>query len=363
MFVVIGAGIAGLAASIALAEAGPVVVLERRGEDAANAGAGIQIAPNAVKALSVLGALEDVARVATAPEALVVRAPEQAAPLVRLPYGPAIVARYGAPYYTLSRAALHGALLAAALRRGVVVRHDHAARHVHQTDTGCTVAGAEMDAALVVAADGVNSSTRRALVGDAPRDTGWIAWRGTGDTAGGTTELVMGSGHHLVRYALSDEDANYVLVAPQKSRGPAGIARTPTGRLIADVAQWTPWPIAVRPRHVFAAGRVAFIGDAAHAMVPFLAQGAAMALEDAAILKLAVAALGPTPAALARYADARRPRTRRIAAMSEQQGSVYHLPFPLDRVRNATMRTLGPRAILRRVDPVYAWSVPEDGIA
>mgnify|MGYP000064823854 FL=1 len=72
----------------------------------------------------------------------------QAAPLVRLPYGPAIVARYGAPYYTLSRAALHGALLAAALRRGVVVPHDPAARHVHQTDTGCTVAGAEMDAAL-----------------------------------------------------------------------------------------------------------------------------------------------------------------------------------------------------------------------
>ncbi len=356
MFVVIGAGIAGLAASLALVDFGPVVVLERRAADAANAGAGIQISPNAVKALAALGAAEDVSRVAHAPEALIVRAPGQSAALVRVAYGKAISDRYGAPYYTASRAGLHGALLAAALRRGVVVRYDRPVQHLSQSAASCIVSGADVEAKLVVAADGVNSRTRQGLLGDAPRATGWIAWRGTGNTAGQATELIMGSGHHVVRYALTSTDANCVLIASEKSRGPSGIARTPTGPLVADVAEWTPWPIAVRPRHAFASGRVAFIGDAAHAMLPFLAQGAAMALEDAACLKLAVAEHGPTPEAVAHYAAARRPRTRRIAAMSEQQGQVYHLPFPLDRMRNLAMRRLGPRAVMSRVDPVYSWT-------
>ncbi|WP_162409219.1 FAD-dependent monooxygenase [Acuticoccus sediminis] len=356
MFVVIGAGIAGLAAALALADFGEVLVLERRAEEAANAGAGIQIAPNAFKALTVLGAQEDVASVGTRPDALVVRAAGQDRPLVRLPYGEAMVERYGAPYFTLSRSALHKALLTACLRRGVVVRYDRPIQSVRQTADHCTVDGAAVEASLVVAADGVNSATRHALTGDAPVATGWIAWRGMGSRSGQSTELILGAGHHLVRYGLNDADANCVLVAHEKDRGPAAIAGTQMGAAIADVTQWTPWPISVRPNHVFGAGRVAFAGDTAHAMLPFLAQGAAMALEDAACLKRAVADHGATPEAVSRYGAMRQARTRRLAAMSEQQGRIYHMAFPLDRIRNAAMRRLGPSAILKRVDTVYSWS-------
>ncbi|ORE95860.1 monooxygenase [Stappia sp. 22II-S9-Z10] len=358
MFVVVGAGIAGLAASLALAEFGEVHVLERRAPDAANAGAGIQISPNAVKALARIGAAAAVTAVAHTPDALVVRAAGRRGAITTLPYGSAMLTRYGAPYLTASRAALHGALLAAALKRGVKVHYDRNVRQVRRYDDHCAVDGVDMEARLVIAADGVNSAIRHAIVGDAPRSTGWIAWRGLGDTSGAATELVMAPGHHLVRYALTDADANCVLVAPEKSRGPGGIARTHTGPLIADVGRWAPWPIAVRPRHVFAAGRVGFIGDAAHAMVPFMAQGAAMALEDAAVLAHAVAAHGPTPAALTAYADARAPRTRRIAAMSTEQGQIYHMPFPLNLARDQTMKTLGPRMLHRRTDPVYRWTAP-----
>lgn len=357
MFVVVGAGIAGLAAALALADFGAVRILERRAEEAANSGAGIQISPNAVKALAVLGAAEDVTARAARPAALHVRVPQASEPLVRLPYGTSIAERYGAPYLTASRAALHAGLLAAVARRGIPIHYGLALRTFTAGADHCRVPGVEGEARLIVAADGINSQARRTLIGDAPRPTGWIAWRGMGRGAPGeATELVMGAGHHLVRYALGAEEANCVLVAKEAARGPAGIARTATGPLIADVAHWTPWPIAVRPRHHFAAGRVAFVGDAAHAMLPFLAQGAAMALEDAACLKRAVASLGPTPEALSRYAAERRPRTRQVAAMSEQQGTIYHLPFPLDRIRNATMRRLGPAALVQRVEPVYAWS-------
>lgn len=356
MFVVVGAGIAGLAAALALADHGEVTVLERRAEAAANAGAGIQISPNAVKALTVLGAADDVAARARTPSALHVRVPQSSDPIVRLPYGAAIAERFGAPYLTASRAGLHTGLMEAVNRRGIVIRYDRPLRSLTHAPDQCRVPGVDGAARLVIAADGINSQTRRVVVGDAPRPSGWIAWRGMGEPSGEATELIMGAGHHLVRYTLGADDANCVLVAKEASRGPAGIARTATGPLIADVSQWAPWPIATRPRHVFASGRVGFIGDAAHAMLPFLAQGAAMALEDAAALKRALDSLGPTPAALQLYAAERRPRTRRVAAMSEQQGTIYHLPFPLDRARNIAMRRLGPAALVQRIEPIYAWT-------
>lgn len=358
MIVVVGAGIAGLASALALAEAGEVLVLERRSRIAANAGAGIQLSPNAVKALRSLGAADGVAASAHPPDGLVVRTAAPDASVVRLSYRPLMEERYGASYLTASRLGLHDALSACVAERGIEIRYDAVVTTVREDGGGCIVDGCEGRADLVIAADGVNSAVRRAVVGDAPRPTGWVAWRGRGHANGADTELVLGSGHHLVRYALNDREANCVLIASERGRGVTGVARTPTGRLMADVADWTPWPIAVRPHHAFARGRVGFVGDSAHAMLPFLAQGAAMALEDAAVLAVAVAAHGPTPHALAHYAATRRARTVAIAAKSQRQGSIYHLPFPFDRARNLAMRRLGPDAILARVDPIYGWTPP-----
>lgn len=358
MIVVAGGGIAGLASALALSPFDEVLVLERRSEGAANAGAGIQLSPNAMKALGALGVGERVRAVAAAPEGLTVRAAGRRDPVVRVPYGEAMAGRYGAPYLTASRSALHGALLAAVCEQPrITLRHDTAVRQVAPRQGGVTVGGVEDRARLLVAADGVGSPVRGALVGDRPRETGWIAWRGRGPAAAGRdTELFMAPGHHLVRYALDDGDDNCVLVAPERGRDPGTLALTPTGRHLTDVADWTPWPMRVRPRHVFRAGRVAFAGDAAHAMLPYLAQGGAMALEDAATLGQAVGAHGIGEDALAAYAAARAPRTRRLATQAERQGIVYHLPLPLALARDTAMRRLGPQAVLSRVDWIYRWN-------
>lgn len=346
MIVVVGAGIGGLAAALAAADHGEVLVLERRDETAANAGAGIQLSPNAVKALRVLGVEAAVLAAAARPEGLVIRAAGRRAPLVRVDYS-AFPARYGAPSVTIARGALHAALLATVrarpeitLRFNVpVTRRDGAGLPEHN-----------LHPRLLVVADGVGS----ALAGGAAQDTGAVAWRGRGSGSGRDTVLTLGSGAHLVRYGIGDGD-NVVFVTG-RTRDPAAFAASPIGPDLADVSGWTPWPIRVRARHVFTRGPVAFLGDAAHAMPPYLAQGGAMALEDAAVLKLALAADGPTEAALARYAALRAPRTRRVAADTARQGVLYHLPPPLSSGRDAVMSRLGPRAVLARVDWLYGWT-------
>lgn len=358
MIVIVGGGIAGLACALALSDVADVLVVERRAAIAANAGQGIQLSPNAVKALRVLGAEEAVRAVATAPTGLTIRSAGRSAPVVRVPYDGA-EARYGAPYLTASRAALHDALAdAARARPSVTLAFDTRVRRVASRGGRVHVEGLDAPADLVVAADGVRSDLRAALVGDAPQETGWIAWRGRGRPAGGDTELVMASGHHLVRYALSEEDDNCVLVARERGRKPEALAKTSSGAHLADVADFMPWPMRTRPRHVFRAGPVALAGDAAHAMLPFLAQGGAMALEDAAVLRWAVRSHGIGNAALAAYDAARRPRTRRVAAQSDSQGGIYHLALPFCLARDEVMRRLGPDAVRRRVDWIYRWSPP-----
>jgi salicylate hydroxylase len=111
----------------------------------------------------------------------------------------------------------------------------------------------------------------------------------------------------------------------------------------------------VRPRHVFRAGPVAFTGDAAHAMLPFLAQGGAMAIEDAAVLGAAVARHGPGSQALAAYESARAARVRDVARQAERQGGIYHMAIPFSLARDAAMRHLGPDAVRARVDWIYRW--------
>ena len=409
MIVVAGAGIAGLAAAIALADQGDVLILERRGEGEASAGAGIQLSPNAMHALAALGAADAVAARAAAPTGLAIAAAGRSTPIARIDYA-ALAARYGAPYLTIARADLYEALLEVAhARSSIEIRYGAA----FESTARQTHAGLAGNPALLVGADGVHSALRRASVGDEPNATELLAWRARSHTdvrrdpphedgsaqavpsAGERdTRLTLARGRHLVRYALSARndcghgarnsrasdrtptgspnaqeetpsqasDArgdNLVLVTDARVANPSAMGG-PLASLIVDAGEWTPWPIRVRRSHVFQAGPVAFVGDASHAMLPFLAQGGAMALEDAAVLSAAVRAHGLCEGALAAYATARRDRVARIASLSRRQGLIYHLAPPLSLARDALLGRLGSDLVRARLDFIYRWRPPSE---
>ncbi|GAB5376069.1 MAG: FAD-dependent monooxygenase [Acuticoccus sp.] len=359
MILVVGAGIAGLSAALALAPFGDVVVVERRSDAAANAGAGIQLSPNAIKALAAIGARETVAARASAPAGLTIRAAGRPAPLTRLDYG-AMDATFGAPYLTASRADLAAGLLAAvAAQPAITLRYDCALEALEAAPGGgWRAAGLDATPDFVVVADGVGSPLRGQLIGDAPRATPFVAWRGSAaDEGSADTELTMATGCHLVRYALANRRDNIVFIT-KGARHPATITAGPMAAPLAAVTDWTPWPIRVRPRARFALDRGVLIGDAAHAMPPFLAQGGAMAIEDAAVLGAMVTRHGLGATAAVAYEGERQARINRLAAQTGRQGGIYHLPVPLSLPRDMAMRRLGAAGILSRVGWIYGWQPP-----
>ncbi|MEM0906766.1 MAG: FAD-dependent monooxygenase, partial [Pseudomonadota bacterium] len=258
---VVGAGIAGLCAALALRPHAEVLVLERRSHVAANAGAGIQLSPNAIKALDVIGAREVVEAHSTAPRGLHIGAAGRRAPLAEIDYG-LMEKRFGAPYRTASRAGLHEALLIAAAQAGITICFDTTVDTLEPSGTGWVIPDAGAGdrggisarnggiAPLVIAADGVSSALRQRMLDDTPTETGACAWRGTAPMAEGEssfTRLTLSRQCHLVRYVLPDARDNAVFVS-SLSRPPANLGDNPITTALTGVSQWVPWPIKVQPK-------------------------------------------------------------------------------------------------------------------
>jgi salicylate hydroxylase len=390
--VIAGAGIGGLTAALALAARGFRIVLLEQAERLEEAGAGIQLSPNASRILIDLGVGGRLAPLAMPPEAICVHT-ARGRDLVRMPLGRAAEVFYGAPYWMVHRGDLQGALLATALSHpdialelgakveefavhpnGITVEYT---RRTVATDTHCGV---------LVGADGLWSAVRRRLGDDRPpRPAGRTAWRATVPAAAVAprwrepeVHLWLGRGAHLVHYPVMGGAAvNIVAIAhdPWESMGwstpgtreevltqfPAGSWAASARDLLAIPERWLKWALYDRPplgRWGF--GPVTLLGDAAHPMLPFLAQGAAMAIEDAAVL---ADALAKTPAdperALRAYEKERRPRTARIQQAARRNGRIYHLAGPLALLRNLVMRVLvGGDLLIRRYDWIYDWRPP-----
>ncbi len=396
--IIAGGGIGGLACALALGRAGvPALVLEQA-EAFGEVGAGLQLGPNAVRVLAEWGLMTELEACAAFPSALLVRdAHDGAARLGRLRLGAAAVARHGQPYATLHRADLHGLLLAAAQRlapAGVSLRlgarlgsfeSDGAGVQVALADGNSSSNGERIDAQALIGCDGLWSRVRTQLLGARPpRATGHLAYRGmvrAADLPAALREPVvsawLGPRLHVVHYPVRGGAWFNVVAVVQGALAAGGDPRAWTheahaadlrralgpacaSELMATVDAvpgWTLWALNDRPPlrgpHEQARGRIALLGDAAHPMRPYLAQGAAMALEDAwtlgRLLQDADANTRPAsidwPALLARYARARWQRNARVQAVSRRNGVIFHARGPLRWGRDLALRLLGERLL------------------
>jgi salicylate hydroxylase len=387
--IVAGAGIGGLTASLALARQGFRVILLEKAERLEEAGAGLQLSPNASRVLIDLGLKPRLSRAVT-PEAVCLMNARNGGEIARLSLG-----GKDAPYWVIHRADLQ-----AALRDEVESHSDIELRlgcqfeDVSPHAKGLTViqrSGAvrrEELAVALIGADGIWSAVRHHLLPDVqPRFSGLIAWRGTLDATqlpreytSRRVQLWMGPRAHLVAYPISGaRQINVVAVVPGQWNRPgwsepgdaneiksafvaAGWHAIPR-MLISAVDGWRKWALFTVPGGgQWTEGTVALLGDAAHAMLPFAAQGAAMAIEDAAVLaKCITERQNESPAALSvalqRYARLRRPRVRRVQRSARQAGRIYHLAGPLALARDLVIKAMGPKRMLARQDWIYDWRI------
>ena len=373
---VAGAGIAGLTAAIALARRGWSVELCERQEVVEEVGAGIQLSPNAMAVLDRLGLAAELRGALVEPKAVAIYDAPSGTLLNHVPLGQTARSRYGSPYAVIHRADLHAGLLRAAVRQNAIRFRPGAELGQAQCDPGRVtfVAGGEAgDADILVVAEGIGSRLRREFFGHAgPQPSGRTAWRATIPLADApqaiprdVTGLWLAPGAHVVHYPLrSGGELNIVAIAADcDAARPPHHAFGDACRFLLDAAPaWRRWPLsAIDPRPPWARGRVALVGDAAHATLPSAAQGGALAIEDAWVLAAVLAGKPADPArALARYESLRRGRVARVVRQSRRNLRLYELSGAAARLRNVAIRAIPPGVHLARLDWLYGWKPAEN---
>ena len=389
-----GAGIAGLTLALALAKFGATVVVLERNKRIQEVGAGLQIGPNARRVLNQLGLERQVAAKSLEPSGIDLYPFRATRPLTTLALGPAMVQRYGVPYAVMHRADLADMLHKACKRFANIeiafgVRACDAASHLR----GVSVTADEADgrsrsvrAFAFVGADGVNSRTRTDLLGGPEAAyAGYVAWRITlpmadlnGAVAPDRTSLLFAPGYHAVCYPLPHrKQVNIALFSREKAavafgstppkapRLPWAALPSPQFDAIMKAAgtSWGYWPLSTVSTTEWHRDGIGLVGDAAHAMLPYQAQGAAMAIEDAAILAPLLMTEPDAESAFARFEALRRPRVERVRKVSVANGFAFHLEWPFTLARDAVIALQGQRGHLRRLDWLYGYhAAPEPDI-
>ena len=380
-----GGGIGGLAAALALARQGFAVKVLEQASEIAEIGAGIQLGPNAFSAFDALGVGERARSRAVYTDRLVLMDAVDEAEVASLPVGEAFRARFGNPYAVSHRADMHLSLLEGvqATERIELCTSTQVDR-IEQDAGGVTAidrTGHRHRGTALVACDGVKSTVRQQLIGDPVRVSGHVVYRAVVDDREFPADLKWnapvvwaGPDCHLVHYPLrGGEQWNVVVTFHSRTREEwgvtdgsreevmsyfDGIAARPR-QLLALPRSWRRWATADRdPIARWTFGRVTLLGDAAHPMLQYLAQGACMALEDAVTLGEAVrSAGGDLELGFARYEQARVTRTARVVVMTREMGRIYHARGVERLVRNDLWRGRAPARWFDAVEWLYGWRV------
>ena len=353
-----GAGIGGLTAALTLLRQGFDVAVYERSSQLEEVGAGIQIGSNGTKVLYALGLGTALEKVAFKPQAAEMRLGDSGRVIFSLPLGDSIAKRYHSPYLNIHRADLHRILVDAIYAQAPNAIHlGDEVKALEQTTTGVTLHflnGKTVHGDVLIGADGVRSMIRKELFDiEDGHFTGMAAWRMTVPSHRLPKNLVppnatvwVGAHKHVVTYYLrGGELVNLVGVVEQADwpydgwtcRGSktdilaAYEGWHPTIRRImeaGDEGEYYQWALRdLPPLSHWSQGRVTLLGDACHPMLPFMAQGAVMAIEDAWVLATKLAAQPKNiPLALQQYEDARKPRTAKVQAAARRNGKLYHQP-------------------------------------
>jgi salicylate hydroxylase len=387
--IVAGAGIGGLTAALALSRKGFRVIVCEQAQELSETGAGLQLSPNAARILIELGLGDALQPHVVAPDFLSIRRGRTGGEIARMALGREIAFRYGAPYWIAHRADLQAVLRDAVLANPDIALHLGARVHdfaLHQNGVTAQIRrGGQVDderAVALIGADGLWSATRR-ILGETskPRFGGRTAWRATVPASAmpdafraPAVHLWLGRGAHLVHYPVrAGELINIVAIVGDAWQAEGWstpgtrdellkrFGKLSWGSDARSVVQapdtWLKWALFDRPPlQRWGKDSVTLLGDAAHPMLPFLAQGAAMAIEDAAVLAecLAGAADNLTDG-LRQYEVLRAGRTARVQRAARFTGEMYQFDGPLAFGRNAVLGWMGSENLRARYDWLYDW--------
>ena len=378
-----GAGIGGLTLAIALAKFGFRVVVAEQQSAISEFGAGIQVSSNARRVLNAIGLSDQITANSFEPNGIDIYRHGKETPLTSITLGKFATDRYdGVPYSVMHRADLAEQLFQATKKfPNIEILFGVTATRVEDSVDGVSVVieregkpSFPVTARAHIGADGVRSATRiEQLGGQKPEYTGYVAWRGMADfeklgklLSAEKTSLFWGPDYHMVVYPLAQRQqfnvalfTEFALPLQDDDTPEISNKSLSKNKLLSSImdsisAPWTAWPLFGVHTDKWYQGNVAILGDAAHAMLPFQAQGAAMAIEDAGLLAAVMAASSDNKTAFSQWQNLRQPRATKVQDVSQKNGFVFHMTPPMSWARDAVVAGKSPTAHLERLDWLYA---------
>jgi salicylate hydroxylase len=373
-FLIVGGGIAGLAAGLGLARIGKPSHILEKAQSFDEIGAGLQLGPNAVRALQWLGAWDAVAPHCVSPAEIQVRDGISGNILQRIRLGADFEKQFGAPYRVAHRAdLLNGLLESARSKPNIKLQNNAEVADVSIAETALTLNSGKTHAGqAIIAADGVHSMIRSRLLGPKRKNPiGHMLHRGLAPIAATPASINVDAvtlwlcpGGHVVHYAVSNWRHFNIVAAVEDSQISLWTAFQGACQPLADILDqkinWTKWPaLDSAPAPIWSKNRTVLVGDAAHASLPYLAQGAAMAIEDACVLSGKLHSAGDIPTAFQDFSELRFTRTSAIQKKSRQLGRIYHARGVLRQARNAVLKATPRRSFTKQMSWIYGWRLEE----